>query len=138
MSDGLRHFWRDTSSNKSYLDGGHGMSAGRAHARSRLVVAPGPSGLLVEGDHLLRGDDVAAHRRVSGRLEPEFGRPKIALTVVDVEDAYQRVAAAGATLLCPITETRVSRFFFIADPDGTPIQLQEFSAGRQRVVELFA
>ncbi|OHV30182.1 MULTISPECIES: VOC family protein [Pseudofrankia] len=68
----------------------------------------------------------------------EFGRPKIALTVVDIEDTYRRVTAIGATPLCPITETRVSRFFFIADPDGTPIQLQEFSAGRQRVVELFA
>lgn len=41
------------------------------------------------------------------------------------------------TPLCPITTTRVSRFFFIADSDGTPIQLQEFGGARSRLAELF-
>lgn len=68
----------------------------------------------------------------------ELGRPKIALTVVDVDATYDRVLAAGITPLCPITTTRVSRFFFISDPDGTPIQLHEFTGGQQRVTELFA
>ncbi|MBL7502708.1 VOC family protein [Frankia sp. CNm7] len=67
----------------------------------------------------------------------EFGRPKIALTVVDVEATYTRLVAAGITPLCPVATTRVSRFFFIADPDGTPIQLHEFSGSRQRLAELF-
>ena len=68
----------------------------------------------------------------------ELGRPKIALTVVDVDATYQRLIAAGITPLCPIISTRVSRFFFITDPDGTPIQLHEFNGGQQRVTELFA
>ena len=68
----------------------------------------------------------------------ELGRPKIALTVVDVDATYDRLIGAGITPLCPITSTRVSRFFFITDPDGTPIQLHEFSGGQQRVTDLFA
>jgi len=57
----------------------------------------------------------------------ELGRPKIALTVVDLEGSYERLVAAAITPLCPIVSTSVSRFFFITDPDGTPIQLHEFS-----------
>jgi catechol 2,3-dioxygenase-like lactoylglutathione lyase family enzyme len=67
----------------------------------------------------------------------EFGRPKIALTVVDVEGTHARLVAAGVVPLCPVTITPVSRFFFIADPDGTPIQLHEFMGGERRVTELF-
>jgi catechol 2,3-dioxygenase-like lactoylglutathione lyase family enzyme len=67
----------------------------------------------------------------------ELGRPKIALTVVDVEATYERLVASDITPLCPIISTSVSRFFFITDPDGTPIQLHEFSGGQQRVAELF-
>ncbi len=67
----------------------------------------------------------------------ELGRPKIALTVVDVEATYERLVAADITPLCPIIASSVSRFFFISDPDCTPIQLHEFSGGQQRVAELF-
>ena len=67
----------------------------------------------------------------------ELGRPKIALTVVDVEATYERLVAAGITPLCPVVTTSVSQFF-VTDPDGTPIQLHEFTEGRQRVTELFA
>ncbi len=67
----------------------------------------------------------------------ELGRPKIALTIFDVEATYERLVAADITPLCPIITTSVSHFFFIADPDGTPIQLHEFSGGQQRVAELF-
>jgi catechol 2,3-dioxygenase-like lactoylglutathione lyase family enzyme len=66
-----------------------------------------------------------------------LGRPKIALTVVDVERTYERLVAAGVTPLCPIVTTSVSKFFFIADPDSTPVQLHEFLGGEQRVTELF-
>jgi catechol 2,3-dioxygenase-like lactoylglutathione lyase family enzyme len=80
--------------------------------------------------------------RVAGQaVDPfyvsDYGRPKIALTVADVEETYERLQDAGIVALCPIVTTAVSRFFFIADPDGTPIQLHEFSGGRQRVTELF-
>ncbi|MDT3439951.1 MULTISPECIES: VOC family protein [unclassified Pseudofrankia] len=68
----------------------------------------------------------------------DLGRPKIALTVADAAATYQKLIDAGITPMCPVTTTRVSAFFFIADPDGTPIQLQEFLDGQQRVAELFA
>jgi catechol 2,3-dioxygenase-like lactoylglutathione lyase family enzyme len=67
----------------------------------------------------------------------ELGRPKIALTVNDVEATYARLVGAGITPLCPVITTPVSKFFFIADPDGTPIQLHEFMGGELRVTELF-
>lgn len=66
-----------------------------------------------------------------------FGRPKIALTVSDAAAAYEQVTAAGVPPSCPITETSVSRFFFITDPDGTPVQLQEFAGGRGHLADLF-
>ena len=66
-----------------------------------------------------------------------YGRPKIALTVADVDAAYRAVAEADVAILCPVTETSVSRFFMVADPDGTPVQLHEFSGGRLRLAELF-
>ena len=67
----------------------------------------------------------------------ELGHPKIALTVSDVEATYGRLVDAGIAPLCPVITTAVSKFFFIADPDGTPIQLHEFKGGEQRVTELF-
>jgi catechol 2,3-dioxygenase-like lactoylglutathione lyase family enzyme len=67
----------------------------------------------------------------------ELGRPKVALTVDDVAGTYERLVAAGVTPLCPIVTTPASKFFFISDPDGTPIQLHEFLGGQQRVTELF-
>jgi glyoxylase I family protein len=66
-----------------------------------------------------------------------YGRPKIALTVVDVDASYRALSEAGIPALCAVTTTSVSRFFMIADPDGTPIQLHEFSGGRRRLAELF-
>ncbi|OHV57184.1 VOC family protein [Pseudofrankia sp. BMG5.36] len=84
------------------------------------------------------------HRASSSSAGPDpfypkdLGRPKIALTVADAQATYQRLIDAGVAPLCPVTTTRVSAFFFIEDPDGTPIQLQEFSGGRRRVADLFA
>ena len=67
----------------------------------------------------------------------ELGHPKIALTVSDVQATHARLVDAGIAPLCPVITTAVSKFFFIADPDGTPIQLHEFKGGEQRVTELF-
>lgn len=66
----------------------------------------------------------------------EFGRPKIALTVSDVDATYERLVAKGVQPLCSVVLTPRSKFFFIADPDGTPIQLHEFLGGELRVTEL--
>jgi glyoxylase I family protein len=66
-----------------------------------------------------------------------YGRPKIALTVFDVDAAHRALGAAGVPVLFPVTTTSVSRFFMVADPDGTPIQLHELSGGRRRLTELF-
>jgi catechol 2,3-dioxygenase-like lactoylglutathione lyase family enzyme len=66
----------------------------------------------------------------------DFGRPKIALTVSDVGATYDRLVASGVKPLCPIELTPRSKFFFIADPDGTPIQLHEFLGGELRVTDL--
>jgi catechol 2,3-dioxygenase-like lactoylglutathione lyase family enzyme len=66
----------------------------------------------------------------------ELGRPKIALTVADVDATYVRLVANGVEPLCAVVLTPRSKFFFIADPDGTPIQLHEFLGGELRVTEL--
>ena len=79
-------------------------------------------------------------RKAHDALDPyypmEFGRPKIALTVSDVDATYGRLVANGIQPLCAVVLTPRSRFFFIADPDGTPIQLHEFLGGELRVTEL--
>jgi catechol 2,3-dioxygenase-like lactoylglutathione lyase family enzyme len=67
----------------------------------------------------------------------QFGRPKLALTVDDVTATYARLVGAGIKPLCSVVTTPASRFFFIEDPDGTPIQLHEFNGGVLRVVDLF-
>ena len=80
-------------------------------------------------------------RRSSSGIDPfypqELGRPKIALTVENLPAVYEQVVAAGVETLCPIVTTPMSQFFFIADPDGTPVQLHEFNGGQATVVQLF-
>jgi glyoxylase I family protein len=66
-----------------------------------------------------------------------FGRPKLALTVDDVTATYERLVRAGIKPLCSVVTTPASKFFFIEDPDGTPIQLHEFNSGALRVVDLY-
>ena len=66
-----------------------------------------------------------------------FGLPKIAFTVDDLDAVYDATVAAGWPNHGPITNTPVSRFFFVFDPDGTPIQLHEFDGGQERVADLF-
>ena len=66
-----------------------------------------------------------------------YGRPKIALTVSDIEAAYQEVVDLGVPTIGPVKATGVSRIFFVLDPDGTMIQLHQFDAGYERVAELW-
>jgi glyoxylase I family protein len=67
-----------------------------------------------------------------------YGRPKIALTVGDVDAAHQALAARGVPVLGPVFATGVSKLIFVLDPDGTLIQLHQFDAGHRRVSDLWA
>ncbi|UGQ11482.1 VOC family protein [Yinghuangia sp. ASG 101] len=66
-----------------------------------------------------------------------YGRPKIALTVADVDAAHAALTKRGVPLLGPVTETGRSRLLFALDPDGTPIQLQQFRDGQHRLAAVF-
>jgi catechol 2,3-dioxygenase-like lactoylglutathione lyase family enzyme len=66
-----------------------------------------------------------------------YGRPKIALTVADIDAAYAEVVERSVPTIGPVTVTGVSRIFFVLDPDGTLIQLHQFDAGHERVADLF-
>ena len=67
-----------------------------------------------------------------------FGRPKIALTVADVDAAHAALSAAGIPTIGPVLRTEVSKVMFVLDPDGTPVQLHEFLDGHLRVLDMFA
>lgn len=67
----------------------------------------------------------------------EFGLPKIAFTVGNLDAMFAETVAAGLHNHGPITDTPVSRFFFVFDPDGTPIQFHQFNDAQERVTHLF-
>jgi len=66
-----------------------------------------------------------------------YGRPKIALTVRDIDIAYASLVEHGVPTLGPVFDTPVSRLAFVLDPDGTLIQLHQFRGGQARVKDLF-
>lgn len=66
-----------------------------------------------------------------------YGRPKIALTVADIDAAYAALSERGVPLLGPVAETGRSRLLFTLDPDGTPVQLHQFRDGQHRLAALF-
>ncbi|MEX5712957.1 VOC family protein [Parafrankia sp. FMc6] len=66
-----------------------------------------------------------------------YGRPKIALTVADIDAAYDELVKLSVPVIGPVTDTGKSRLFFVLDPDGTLIQLHQFDGGQERVAELF-
>ena len=99
-------------------------------------------GMTLDGDGMLLELFSPYHPPAIGRsldvLYPvEYGRPKLALTVADIEAAYEKVVAMGFLTLGPIEATAVSRLFFVLDPDRTPIQVHWFRDGQARVSELF-
>jgi catechol 2,3-dioxygenase-like lactoylglutathione lyase family enzyme len=65
-----------------------------------------------------------------------YGRPKIALTVTDVDAAYEALTAAGVPTIGPVHSTGVSKLIFVLDPDGTIIQLHQFDDGYPRVIDM--
>jgi len=65
-----------------------------------------------------------------------FGRPKLALTVEDLDQAVAALEAHGVEVWGPRFETPASSLVWIRDPDGMPIQLHAFTNGARNVVEL--
>src|SRR6266571_2058686 len=55
-----------------------------------------------------------------------YGRPKIALTVADVDAAYDELIQRGIPVIGPPSATGKSKVIFVLDPDGTLIQLHQF------------
>jgi glyoxylase I family protein len=66
----------------------------------------------------------------------EYGRPKIALTVADVDAAHAALTASGVAVIGPVCVTPVSKLIFVLDPDGTLIQLHQFDGGHLRVSDM--
>jgi len=66
-----------------------------------------------------------------------YGRPKIALTVADVDAAYDELTKRSVPVIGPVSSTGISRLIFVLDPDGTLIQLHQFDGGQERVTDLF-
>ncbi len=62
-----------------------------------------------------------------------YGRPKLALTVADVDAAHTTLVAAGVPVIGPVSTTPVSKLIFVLDPDGTMVQLHQFHDGFLRV-----
>jgi len=102
---------------------GTGMEAatGEAGARGRMIGlrAPGPGGVTIE---LL----ALGHTREPGSGRPETGYTNISLSVDDLDAAYDDLVASGVSPLQRPFGVGGVRMFFVADPDGTPIEVIEF------------
>jgi len=133
MDRALR-FYRDVLGLEPIFDvalGGDGMAAatGEAGAHGRMIGCKVPgSGVALE---LLcfghRGEDGAR----PGAARPT-GYTNVSLAVEDLEATHAALLAAGVTPLQRPFEVGGVRMFFVADPDGTPIELIEFPNGATR------
>ena len=101
---------------------------GRDGARGRMV------GGLIGGaviELLALGDEGPASRG------PRIGYTNISFRVDDLDAAYERVQALGQRPQQEPVDIGGVRMFFVADPDGTPIELIELPAGLTSSVELW-
>ena len=120
-------FYRDALGLVPIFDvslGGEGMASatGVAGAHGRMVGCKVPgSGVTLE---LL----CFGHREVSGAEggPRPTGYTNISLAVDDLDASYEALVAHGVTPLQRPFEVGGVRMFFVADPDGTPIELIEF------------
>jgi len=108
------------------LDGA-GIEAltGAQGARGRMVglLVPGAGSVSIE---LLGFEQPPSERAPLGRFT---GYSNISLSVADLDAAHDACVARGLRpLQNPISVGGV-RMFFLADPDGTPIELIEFPHG---------
>ena len=92
--------------------------------RGRMVgcLVPG-SGVTVE---LLQ---LPAPTEPRPRSRQATGYTNISLAVSDLDQAYRALEARGLRPLQRPVEVGGVRMFFVADPDGTPIELIEFPGG---------
>ena len=108
------------------LDGA-GLEAvtGSAGARGRMVglLVPGAGRVAIE---LLGFESPKSGPPPQGRFT---GYSNISLSVDDLDAAYDACAARGLRPLQKPVEVGGVRMFFLADPDGTPIELIEFPHG---------
>ena len=91
-----------------------------AHGRMIGLEVPGPGGVTIE---LLAFGHRGAEAK--GRRRP-FGYTNISLSVPDLDQAHRDLVASGVTPLQDPFEVGGVRMFFVADPDGTAIELIEF------------
>ena len=112
------------------LDGpGMASVTGEAEARGRMVGCLVPGGITIE---LLGFTHRAQSERPPRRAT---GYNNVALTVADLDAAYAALEARGVHPLQRPVEVGGVRMFFVADPDGTPIELIEFPGGASSSAE---
>jgi len=107
---------------------GEGLEAvtGVKGARGRMagLLVPGAGKASIE---LLWFERPRSERPPAGRFT---GYGNVSLAVDDLDAAYAACAARGLRpLQAPVAVGGV-RMFFVADPDGTPIEIVEFPGGR--------
>lgn len=120
-------FYRDVLGLEPIFDvtlSGEGMASatGEHGAHGRMVGCKVPgSGVTVE---LLQFGHDRPGAAAGGRSTR--GYTNISLCVDDLDAAYDALAARGVTPLQRPFEVGGVRMFFVADPDGTPIELIAF------------
>ena len=117
--------WCSTSSSK-----GRSMESvtGRSGAKGRMV------GGLIGGavvELLALGDEP------TGRPGSRIGYTNISFRCDDLDAVYQQALALGQRPQQEPVDIGGVRMFFVADPDGTPIELIELPAGLTSSVELW-
>jgi glyoxylase I family protein len=123
-------FYRDGLGLREIFDvrlDGAGLDAvtGTPGSRGRMVglLVPGAGKVCIE---LLGFEHPASAPPPRGRYT---GYSNISLSVDDLDAAYEACVARGLRPLQRPVEVGGVRMFFLADPDGTPIELIQFPRG---------
>jgi catechol 2,3-dioxygenase-like lactoylglutathione lyase family enzyme len=87
-------------------------------------------GCLVPGSRVTLELLCFGHRAPTRRpaAPPASGYANVALSVTDLDAAWAALDARGARPRRPVEVAGV-RMFFVADPDGTPVEIIEFPGG---------
>ncbi len=126
-------FYRDGLGLRVIFDvelGGAGLeaAAGEAGARGRMVGCLVPGGVTIE---LLWFANRVASERAPRRAT---GLTNLALAVSDLDAAHAALTARGLRPGRPL-EVGGVRMLFVADPDGTALELAEFPGGARSSAE---
>ena len=73
----------------------------------------------------------------TGPPGPRIGYTNISFSVDDLDAAYARVGELGFTASGEPVDIAGVRMFFVADPDGTPIEFVEFPGGAASSVDMW-